>query len=81
MIAAAPSAAAAATVPPAAPNPMKSALLVEDPAPSLEQEDAPAPKAEPKLEFRLIDDTPRAASDLAQDAPTARAAAPSPPPR
>jgi len=66
---------------PAMPHPVSSALLVEDPEPSLEQHDAPAPKVEPKLEFRLIDDTPSAATDLGPSAATARAAAPSPPPR
>jgi serine/threonine-protein kinase len=66
----------------AAPSPVSSALLVEDREPSFEREDAPATNVEPKLEFRLIDDdTPRAATDLAPSAATARAAAPSPPPR
>ena len=85
----APSAAHASSSPLAAPNaaaaeptnPMSSALLVEDPEPSLEQSEVPERKVEPKLEFRLIDDTPRAATDLAPHAATASAAAPSPPPR
>jgi serine/threonine-protein kinase len=78
-----PAASPAATGPAASlpANPMSSALLVEDPGPEPSLDDAPAPKVEPKLEFRLIDDTPRAATDLAPHAATARAAAPSPPPR
>jgi hypothetical protein len=61
-----------------APHPTSSALFAEEP-PSAEPD--PAPQVEPKLEFRLIDDTPRAATGLAPNAATARATTPSPPPR
>jgi len=62
-----------------APDPTSSALFAEEPpAPEPQPHVDPAPHVEPKLEFRLIDDAPRAATGLAPNAATARAAAPPP---